>query len=940
MNKTIVFLFFITIQVAVCQRFGHISFRNLPQNLQLYPRDLSNKARVFFTGEVEDTSIVKISILVQKNGSLEKYSKQTLHFNNNQGFFEFGIEIKAELSEYDFDIFSHTNENDSSLVVSRKNIVAGDAYVVTGQSNSYNGFDFPDVYKGEFARSFGVFTAQNNFDDYNPADTLWYISNTERNVVGFWASELQRLIIEKYKVPVCIINGGSGGSSSEYNAIRNETNPADLTNAYGRLLFKVQKAGLANDIKAFFYRQGENEADGATLSWKTNFEKIYKNIRTDLPSIKKVYIFQNNLYTFPNNLSGLLREHQRIMQNQFADLTTIATIGTSNYDGVHYSSKGYMQTANEVFRIMEEDFYGEKIEPNSKSPNIKKVFYKAGTTTLTLVFDEGQQMEYPEPYSVNQNTKIGIEEFLGIEGIQPNEIIGSADKNRIVLKLKSTNIGNSITYFPAYFSQNSIYTPFFKPSLANKLGMRALTFEKFYIKEALATPTLETVISNRIVQLKWQKVDKADKYELERKAHFENDFNLIASVHENQSLNFEDNKLELDNNYSYRIKAINAESESEYSAIKEAVFSLATPQMITVEAKSNTEINVSWNHTALVADILSIELSADSLFENYIEYKAVWINNLLIIDKLEPSRFYYLRIKAIDTERQISSKYTKVFTIKTLPNSPQNLNTSTLSEKEIILKWKDNSVDEIAFVLMQSTDGEQYGVATEIEKNAESFAIKNLIEATKYFFKIAAKNELGGLSAFSNVQAYTKPAAPSNLKVTSVTTSSINLVWVDNSKGETGYQVFIQKNSDQNFEKVTTLPANSTEWIVNELLANNNYRFKILAISENGDSEFSDQIEVKTLVITETEAEIAENNFNLYPNPVSERIYFSVNKMIFNPIGIKIFNQLGSEVFSSEFQNLIPNKEYSLKMNKLSQGIYFFEISYKTIKIIKKFIKN
>ncbi|RVU26492.1 hypothetical protein EOJ36_00405 [Sandaracinomonas limnophila] len=149
------------------------------------------------------------------------------------------MDLKSELAEYDCKFYAIRNASDSVLMATRTNIVVGDSYIVNGQSNSYAGFEFPDSYKGKFSRSFGRFYSDYfNYDKYLESDTLWSLANV-KSPVGQFAGELMRLIIENEKVPVCIINGGSGGSNMDYNLIRNPSNPIDFNLSSGRLLYRV-----------------------------------------------------------------------------------------------------------------------------------------------------------------------------------------------------------------------------------------------------------------------------------------------------------------------------------------------------------------------------------------------------------------------------------------------------------------------------------------------------------------------------------------------------------------------------------------------------------------------------------------------------------------------------------------------------------------------------
>ena len=92
--------------------------------------------------------------------------------------------------------------------------------------------------------------------------------------------------MDNYGIPTCLINGGTHWSNAQIHANRTANNPADLTNTYGRLLYRIQKAGVQNAVKAFIYRQGESEAYGEGSNFKLHFNTVLSNLKLDLPSIK------------------------------------------------------------------------------------------------------------------------------------------------------------------------------------------------------------------------------------------------------------------------------------------------------------------------------------------------------------------------------------------------------------------------------------------------------------------------------------------------------------------------------------------------------------------------------------------------------------------------------------------------------------------------------
>jgi hypothetical protein len=91
------------------------------------------------------------------------------------------------------------------------------------------------------------------------------------------------------------------------------------------------------------------------------------------------------------------------------------------------------------------------------------------------------------------------------------------------------------------------------------------------------------------------------------------------------------------------------------------------------------------------------------------------------------------------------------------------------------------------------------------------------------------------------------PTPPSSLTATPVSSSQINLNWVDNSSNETGFR--IERGFDGvNFSLVTNVAANQTSYENTGLAASTRYYYRVKALnSTTGDSGFSNTTDATTL---------------------------------------------------------------------------------------------
>jgi len=544
------------------QRFYSVVFNKLPQNYQLYPRDAQNEALVPVSGKIEAAGYTHMSVQVFRNKDLLKYLKAPIKYDN-QGIGTFATEtkIKAELAEYSFRVYA-CKTTDSVLMVTRENVVSGDAYILSGQSNS-TGF-FSETETSEYCRTFGAITENLNTNPYNPADTLWALSNQQNytNGVGTMGLEIQKQLSARSGVPNCLINGGFHWSSAANHAYRNPANPIDLGTGYGKILYRVQKAGLANAVQAYIFRQGETEAYHEGFDWPLNFEKLRSNLKLDYAGLKKIYVFQIDIIFYPSPVGAQVRDYQRRLPELFSDVKSLATVGTKEFDGLHYGTEGNRQSGFELSRLMARDFYQSKDTLNINSPAIKRAFYKTeDKKQLVLSFDDGQELVYPEKYKVNANLTLDMKDFFFLNGSAGSVISGKAEGSRIILELNGSQNASTLNYLPDYLPEGGNYYPFNGPFLTNKLGMRALTFYNLGISVSLKTPVLTSSAVEGAIVLSWADIQDATGYVLERKLASEMQYRVIANM-TSTTKTFSDNTFSGSGKISYRLKAINKISES------------------------------------------------------------------------------------------------------------------------------------------------------------------------------------------------------------------------------------------------------------------------------------------------------------------------------------------------------------------------------------------
>lgn len=182
------------------------------------------------------------------------------------------------------------------------------------------------------------------------------------------------------------------------------------------------------------------------------------------------------------------------------------------------------------------------------------------------------------------------------------------------------------------------------------------------------------------------------------------------------------------------------------------------------------------------------------------------------------------------------------------PATPTGL-AATAGNNQVVLNWNPPT-GATGFNLYRSlTSGGSYAmIATNV--NAISYTDSGLANGTTYYYEVAATNS-GGASANSAAVSATPQAnplvmAPTGLSATSVTTSQINLGWVDNSGGTAGFEV--ERSYDRvNFYPVGSVDPGITTFTDSGLVTGATYYYQVAAREGLASSPASPILTVTTL---------------------------------------------------------------------------------------------
>ena len=334
-----------------------------------------------------------INVELLRNGTLQQTYSQSLSYENQIAPFSFDISIAAELAKYRIKIYTVYNGSEK-LVKDVDDIVAGDVFVIQGQSNAaavmYNGSasgyqsDYIRVYSGGNISSSGLLS-----------NDSWYYGQGDGNEnssgnTGQWGLVLAKKLVDEFNIPIAIFNGAHGGQPISF--FQAPTNYSSSTNSnYGRLYYRLTKNGLKNAVRGILWSQGE--ADSFTNGLSTDqYKNAFINLKnawySDFTNLSNVYIFQTRDCNCGTSSSGrlLIKEAQRLLALENEDIFIMPTAGiTSHSDYCHFPFvKGYESFANRIYKPLTRDLYQKTYSEEIDAPMILSA---ALTNQQTLVVE-------------------------------------------------------------------------------------------------------------------------------------------------------------------------------------------------------------------------------------------------------------------------------------------------------------------------------------------------------------------------------------------------------------------------------------------------------------------------------------------------------------------------------------------------------------------------
>lgn len=550
-------------------------------------RDLNNNDNYFDVGETQVNSTILFTAGTIVGDSV------TINFPNHI--------ILAELRQYAFVLWGGRSDNSEIQLNIVTGVVAGDAFIIQGQSNSYaerrNVPEEANIINGSLRRFVKSYGSSHPGGIANYSRT-WNIGNGDINNfgnhnVGMWGLRLGAQIAATEGIPVAIFCGGYGDRIDIFQ----ETSGAYISlggeNNYRRLRRRLADAGVQNSVRGIFWWQGES--DGIIESNKTSrtqyiniFNSILASWRADYPALEKVFIVQIKLgcYVGAPPINSALEIMQAQLDIAKSD-NDIEIFSTQNLDHIfetdngapggipepgwfcHYGYiNGYEKAANNFLPTVRQELYGEPYTNNSRTSYPVAADITSTNGPATQITVELNNVE--DTYSIVPLGADNIRDYFRIEGGGGGYVVtGVAIQGRQII-IDFTNPNANIPTAVSYFGRQQ----FGAPVIQNAGGHAIVAFTQLIVGGSLPIDPLLLTVSRigGAHQLRWkaESNERFDQFVVER-GETRNSFKPIYEVYgTGQSgtiqYDFTDNKPNATVSH-YRIRAIQQDGREMFSQV-------------------------------------------------------------------------------------------------------------------------------------------------------------------------------------------------------------------------------------------------------------------------------------------------------------------------------------------------------------------------------------
>lgn len=284
---------------------------------------------------------------------------------------------------------------------------------------------------------------------------------------------------------------------------------------------------------------------------------------------------------------------------------------------------------------------------------------------------------------------------------------------------------------------------------------------------------------------------------------------------------------------------------------------------------------------------------------------------------------YYFYVQTIDGALAGSAFTSPARFVVGVPEAPSEVAVHVSDTSDVLISWRDNSVNEFAFVVEARSHLEtEFTPVGQVDADVTSFQLSDLANGT-YTFRIKATNPNGTSANAETIVAVGIPEAPVALSV-EVFVDEVRLAWAD-TPNEIAYVV--ERSLDGgSFDVRATLERDVTGF--NDSPPSGLYQYRVKAINPSGESSY---ITTTPQTVVGIEFESLDPSVTFFPNPATNRLWIEGDAALLEHARFSLYNSRGQQIS-------INATSSSLDLQGLGKGIYWLKARIGNETIVQKVI--
>lgn len=183
--------------------------------------------------------------------------------------------------------------------------------------------------------------------------------------------------------------------------------------------------------------------------------------------------------------------------------------------------------------------------------------------------------------------------------------------------------------------------------------------------------------------------------------------------------------------------------------------------------------------------------------------------------------------------------------------------------------------------------------------------------------------EKWGFDCADSVHTLREPLEPTALVATATGAHSVQVVWQDQSRYETGFHIWRSPDGVSSWTLIDSVAANVTQYIDASVQPNTAYWYRAAAFNANGDSYYTNTDSALTWRVTAID-EVSKDlpYVNLYPNPARSQVTMDIYSTQSTMATIRVTGISGELISTTELSLSEGMNHHPLAIGHMAAGVY------------------